>query len=426
MKDVYFSGRNNNNDDIDLTPEEKELIRQRRIQKMREQNNKNYDFIKKPADPKVDTADIPVIKNNYEFNDRDYDVFSQHYNSAKQKSAYQRSQKFEPEYDDSYYPQNDQYSHQKKNSVNLQNVNTKKKKNKGCGCLTAMFVSVFLIFVILITGTFGYVYSMMGKTEKIELQQQSSQNLKHNDDILNILLVGLDDDKGGSSRSDTMMLMSVDKINKAIKLTSFLRDMWVAIPGHDNARINAAFTYGGIDLTVKTIENNFNVDIDHTVIVDFDMFKNIIDALGGVEVEITQKESDFINRTTSVTVKPGINKLDGKGALVYARIRKLDSDFNRTQRQRKVITAIIKKAVNTNPFELISAVSKIMPSVKTDINALQLTGLALNALKYIKFDINQLQVPADNAYTSKRIKGQAVLVPDMDKNRDNIIKFIYG
>lgn len=427
MKEVYFSVTNNNdNDDIDLTPEEKDLIRRRRMQKIRELNNQNDDFIKKPADPKVDTADIPVIKDSYEFNDRDYDVFSQHYNSAKQRSAYQRTQNYEPEYNDSFYPQDDRYSYQGRNTANINDVRTKKKKNKGCGCLTAMFVSVFLVIVILFTGTFGYVYSLMGKTEKIELEQQSSANLRHNDDILNILLVGLDDDSGGSSRSDTLMLMSVDKINKAIKLTSFLRDMWVAIPGHDKSRINAAFTFGGIDLTVKTIENNFNIDIDHTVIVDFDMFKNIIDALGGVEVEITQKESDFINRTTSVTVKPGVNKLDGKGALVYARIRKLDSDFNRTQRQRKVITAILKKAVNTNPLSLLSAVTKIMPSVKTDINALQLTGLALNALKYIKFDINQLQVPADNAYTSKRIKGQAVLVPDMDKNRDNIIKFIYG
>ena len=280
--------------------------------------------------------------------------------------------------------------------------------------------------VILTAGTFGYVYSLMGKTEKIELQQQSAANLKHDKDILNILLVGLDDDSGGTSRSDTMMLLSVDKVNKALKLTSFLRDMWVEIPGHDSARLNASFSYGGVGLTVQTIENNFKVDIDHSVIVDFNMFKNIIDALGGVEVEITQKESDFINRTTSVTVKPGINKLDGKGALVYARIRKLDSDFNRTERQRKVITAIINKAVKSNPFELLSAVSKIMPLVKTDISALELTGMAFNALKYISFDIDQLQVPASDAYVSKRIKGQAVLVPDIEKNKSNIIKFIYG
>ena len=148
MKDVYFSGRNNNNnDDIDLTPEEIELIRRRRMKKIRDLNNQNDDFIKKPADPKVDTADIPVIKNSYEFNERDYDVFSQHYNSAKQKSAYQRTHNYETQYDDSYYPDDDQYSNQRKTTSNANNIRT---KNKGCGCLAAMFVSLFLVIVILI------------------------------------------------------------------------------------------------------------------------------------------------------------------------------------------------------------------------------------------------------------------------------------
>ena len=432
MKDVYFSGRKGD-DDVDyLTPEEKEMIRRHRLEKIRNLNNSDENFIRKPANPKVDTAEIPKFDTRYEFNPDDYEEFSSNYHSAKQNadirrnyrgSEYNRERGYynDPQYEDEYY---DEGSVPPPGKPPVKPV--KKKKNKGCGCLLAPLVALFLVFVILTAGTFGYVYSLMGKTEKIELQQQPASGLKHDRDILNILLVGLDDDSGGTSRSDTMMLLSVDKVNKALKLTSFLRDMWVEIPGHDKARLNASFSYGGVGLTVQTIENNFNVDIDHSVIVDFNMFKNIIDALGGVEVEITQKESDFINRTTSVTVKPGINKLDGKGALVYARIRKLDSDFNRTQRQRKVITAIINEAVRSNPFELLGAVSKIMPLVKTDISALELTGMAFNALKYITFDIDQLQVPASDAYVSQRIKGQAVLVPDIERNKNNIIKFIYG
>ncbi len=429
MKDVYFSGRNGDNDVDYLTPEEKEMIRRHRLEKIRNLNNSDEDFIRKPANPKVDTAEVPKFDTRYDFNPDDYEEFSSNYHSAKQNadsrrnyrgSEYNRERGYynDPPYEDEYYDEG--------SASPLRKPPQKKKKKTGCGCLLAPLVALFLVFVILTAGTFGYVYSLMGKTEKIELQQQPASSLKHDRDILNILLVGLDDDSGGTSRSDTMMLLSVDKVNKALKLTSFLRDMWVEIPGHDKARLNASFSYGGVGLTVQTIENNFNVDIDHSVIVDFNMFKNIIDALGGVEVEITQKESDFINRTTSVTVKPGINKLDGKGALVYARIRKLDSDFNRTQRQRKVITAIINEAVRSNPFELLGAVSKIMPLVKTDINALELTVMALNALKYITFDIDQLQVPASDAYVSQRIKGQAVLVPDIERNKNNIIKFIYG
>lgn len=434
MKDIYFSGSDRGETDY-LTDEEKELIRHHREEKIRRLNSDDS-FIRRPANPKIDTADIPKDELSY------YNPLMQNRNqSSSRYNDYQQTSS-RAAYAGGYQPQgspsrrSDQYSaesgrtyaedYDTRTPPRVQPTPPKKKKKRGCGCLLAPIVALFLVAVMLFAGTFGYVYSLMEKTEKIDIQQTSAQNLRSDKDILNILLIGLDEESGGISRSDTMMLLSIDKINKALKLTSFLRDMWVDIPGHNSAKLNASFAYGGIDLTIQTLENNFSVDIDHSVIVDFNMFKNIIDALGGIDVEITQKEADFINRTTSVTVKPGVNHLNGKSALIYARIRKLDSDFNRTERQRKVISSIIDKSVKSDIFELLKLLKNVMPLVKTDIDTMQLTELAFGALKYIKFDVQQLQVPADDAYSSQRIRGQAALVPDMDKNRNNIISFIYG
>lgn len=148
-----------------------------------------------------------------------------------------------------------------------------------------------------------------------------------------------------------MILVSVDYKHAKIKLTSFLRDSWVEIPSKGKkAKLNAACAYGGPQLLVDTIEYNFHIDIDHYVMVNFEMFTQIIDNLGGVEVEVTEKEAKFIRNTTRhKDMESGDSVLlDGAKALVYCRIRKLDSDYMRTLRQRKVITALINKATETD------------------------------------------------------------------------------
>lgn len=402
-----------------LTPEEIRLIKQRRQQKIDELSSDGQDgsgFYSRPTqipEPKQDFYTRPQRTYN-----TDYDFDPNDFNIPKRRT--QRSE--EPrEYEDVKSGKRAQRRADK-------DEKPPKSRKKG-GCLGVCIIALLLAVVIGFTGCFGYVYSLMGKTnysESAANKYVSSAELKRDSKIKNILLIGLDNSDGGTSRSDTMMLLSIDTANKKLKLTSFLRDMWVDIPDHKSAKLNASYSYGGAQLTMDTIEYNFGVDIDHYLSVDFDMFKSIIDALGGITVEVTEKEAEFINRTTSSTVNAGQCLLDGKKALIYARIRKLDSDFYRTQRQRKVITAIVEKATKTNPVTLLKIVSEIMPMLTTDIPAADMTVLAFSSLGYIKYDIEQLQVPADDAYKSKYIKRQSALVPDIEKNKKNIYNFIYG
>lgn len=150
------------------------------------------------------------------------------------------------------------------------------------------------------------------------------------------------------TRSDTMMLVSVDSKHHAIKLVSFLRDTWVYIPSLEHEqRLNAACSDGGYKNVVETIEYNFGVKIDGYVVTDFEMFKVLVDSLGGVNVDVTEKEAKEVTnhpkRYGNVTLEAGDNKLTGEQALAYCRIRKIDTDFVRTQRQRTVMSAILKK-----------------------------------------------------------------------------------
>ncbi len=208
-------------------------------------------------------------------------------------------------------------------------------------------------------------------------------------------------------------------------MTSFMRDLWVTIPDYGDARLNAAFSYGGAELLLETIYKNFDVRINDYVMVDFEMFEKLIDGLGGVTVDITEDEADFINETSHAKVHSGENILDGDYALIYCRIRYLDSDFNRTQRQRKVMNSILKKTVSQNPLKTLSVMSNILPLVTTDIAPLKMTFKAFGAISFLKYGNDQFRIPTDDGYSSEMIEGQDVLVPDLEENKEALRSFIY-
>lgn len=255
-------------------------------------------------------------------------------------------------------------------------------------------------------------------------------SLVSSDDVVNILFIGSDargDVEG--QRSDTMMLFSIDKQNKKLKLTSFLRDGYVYIPSKKyNTKLNAAFSYGGTQLVMDTLEYNFGVDIDHYVMVDFKAFRQLVNLLGGITVKgVTEAEAKYMREVVKLkNVKEGTNRMNGKTALWYCRIRYVDNDFRRTERQRKVITAIVNKALKTNPIKLMEIVKKVLPNISTDISSSELLGLAAGAaLRYIHYDIEQQQIPAEGTWTDSRISGQLVLKMDIDKNKEILKSFLY-
>lgn len=391
--------------------------------------NKNH--AKKAA--KEDTCEIPITRSEREIQERlkqqryeqivrrqnedDPYAFIDIHNS---KANTNRSQSANPQKD----------SHHSVPYPNEQRERPQKapKKKKGCGCGTA-FLCFLLIFAVLI-GSCGYYFkSSVDKMNYVPLEDNAYINdseLKSSANVYNILLVGTDTDEYGTSRSDTMMLVSMDKATKTLKFTSFMRDMWVEIPDYKSAKINASFAHGGTQLLVDTIEYNFKIKIDNYLLVDFDMFEKLIDAMGGVTVEITEKEAEFINRTSHAKVTAGTNTLNGDYALIYCRIRKLDSDFMRTQRQRKVMTALFEKVKSQNIIQTAKAMTEIMPLVTTDLTDGDILKLGLQSFSILKYGNDQLQIPVENGYTSKRINGQDALVPDLDKNIEELHNFIYG
>lgn len=306
--------------------------------------------------------------------------------------------------------------------------NPKKKKKKHRFIKT---VALLLILALVLSSGFIFVFASASGYTRNDLESNeyiSASELKSSALVTNLLLLGVDGSADSSSRSDSMILVSVDFAHAKIKLTSFLRDSWVYIPSKDkNAKLNAACTYGGPQLVVDTIEYNFGVDIDHYVMVDFDMFTQIIDNLGGVDVEVTQKEANFINSTTRQTVDYGESvHLNGAEALVYCRIRKLDSDYMRTYRQRKVITALINQAKAAGISTLIETMQDVFPLIQTDMSAAEITGLAYKAgLGMLVFDIEQNRVPIDEHMTPSTINGQWVEALDIEATKEYLIEYIY-
>ena len=304
-----------------------------------------------------------------------------------------------------------------------------KKKRKKRGFLKT--IATVLVFALLFSSVFIFVFAASSGYTREDLQRNeyiSSFELKSSPLVSNILLMGVDGSADSASRSDSMILVSLDYKHMKIKLTSFLRDSWVEIPSKGKkAKLNAACTYGGPQLVIDTIEYNFGVDIDHYVMVDFEMFTNIIDSLGGIDVEVTQKEAKFINNTTRHTVDYGESvHLNGAEALVYCRIRKLDSDYMRTYRQRKVISALIGQAKSAGIEKLISTMQSVFPMIKTDMSAMEITALAYKGgFSVLAFDIEQNRVPTDEHMHPDTVNGQWVEVVDIDATKDYLREYIY-
>lgn len=248
--------------------------------------------------------------------------------------------------------------------------------------------------------------------------------------IINILLIGQDAREGETqARSDSMILCTFNRETKQITLTSFLRDLYVQIPGYHDNRINAAYSQGGTPLLNQTLEKNFGLHIDGNVEVDFTRFSSIVDLLGGVEIELRQDEADVINQETGSSLSAGIQRLDGFQALTYSRIRVLDADgdFSRTNRQRKVMLALVDAYKDVSITQLLPTMSQILPMITTDLNNGQILLCAMELLPHLSdAEIVSQRIPADGTYSDKNIDGMSVLVADMEQARSLLRQSLLG
>ena len=244
--------------------------------------------------------------------------------------------------------------------------------------------------------------------------------------IVNILLIGQDRREGEeTARSDSMILCTYHRKTGNVTMTSFLRDLYVPIPGHHNNRINAAYSEGGAALLDRTLRENFDLHIDGNVEVDFSQFSQIIDLLGGVQLELREDEAAEINKETGSGLSAGVQVLNGEQALTYARIRKLDADgdFSRTSRQRKLMNALLGSYRNIQWKDLLPLIDELLPLISTDMNYGRLVLLSMEILpKLSDAQITSQRIPADGTFTDERIDGMAVLSADLESNRQLLRK----
>lgn len=250
----------------------------------------------------------------------------------------------------------------------------------------------------------------------------TSPEAQHTDaQTINILLIGQDRLEGESrSRSDSMILCTFRKADHSLTLTSILRDLYVSIPGYRDNRINAAYIAGGMTLLNQTLEQNLGIRVDGSIEVDFQQFAEIIDLLGGVQLELRQDEADYISQSTGTTLAAGKQQLTGAQALAYARIRKLDSDgdFSRTSRQRRLLEALLDSYRNAGLSDLLLLPGKLLPMVTTDMTKKQILELIRDVAPSLsKLEIHTQYIPAEGTYSYQTIRGMSVLVADMEAAR---------
>lgn len=255
---------------------------------------------------------------------------------------------------------------------------------------------------------------------------------------LNVLLIGTDtrENVQNAGRSDTMMICSYHQKTGEVKLTSLARDMWVQIPGGGNNKLNAAHSFGGPNLLMKTINEIFNLNITKYVSVNFYGLRDIVDSLGGVDIELEAGEASVINQKIVAefsgergTLLPsgtiGVTHLTGLQALQYARIRQLDNDFGRTGRQRKLLGAMLEKVKQLSLLEQMSFAKTCTEHVSTNISFIELVGIGMNVLNNGVSGFGQLSIPQTEDYHYDSSGGVSKVIFDRDACIAAIHTFIY-
>lgn len=316
----------------------------------------------------------------------------------------------------------------------------KRKPSRAERKLKRKLIKIVIIIAVLFAAVYGLVHSIVSKTnyEELETEYVRPDDVETVSGVKNILLIGTDarsSDEDG--RSDSMIILSINNKNNKIVMTSVLRDSYVEIPGHGSNRINAAYSYGQEDLLIQTIEQNFKIPIDAYAKVDFFSFIDIVDAVGGVELDLTQEEVEWVNAYLNETnellgkefgdgylTSPGVQTLNGKQALSYARIRYIGTDFGRTERQRKILNAVADK-VKSNPSSVSKLAGSVLPSVTTNMKDSELTLLVMKSVLYLGYDMEQFCIPADGTWENASISGMSVLKVDFEANQQAFKEAVY-
>lgn len=272
------------------------------------------------------------------------------------------------------------------------------------------------------------------KQSLIDWATEGNDSHMSSKDVINVLLIGADSRKGvNAGNTDVMMLVSLNKKTKQLKLISFLRDSYLYVEGKKSSyctKLNAAFSMGGAECLMQTIENNYKIDIDNYVMVNFESFTSIIDEMGGITVDVQKYEADYNYKKFKISLPHGDNvTLNGEQALCFCRIRGCDSDgdVSRTRRQRQVIEAIIHRVNNASVSDLNKYIDILLPYVDTGYSKSQIISLGIKAItgKWYSYEQSQLTMPTAETRTSGSANAW-IWVVDYELAAHNLQMEIYG
>ena len=311
-----------------------------------------------------------------------------------------------------------------------------------------MFFQSFVIFLfsmcLLVTVIFKHYYGLLNiekaengyeeqtmsvlEIDDVPLSSENSDKIaispgtKGTEKIIRILLIGVDSrDDDFKGRSDSMIMFDINPETKKILMTSFLRDIYIAIPGRSNDRLNAAYAFGGANLLTKTIYGSFGIDVNKYITINFEILKDIIDAFGGVNIEVTKEEIEYINQSMSSkerisSERTGKKCLNGKQALAYARIRYLDSDFGRTERQRNIVAAVFEKLKKMKLLEIDTMLKQFLPRVTTNLTEKDILSLLTKAINLKEYSMESMAIPVEGTWEYVTIDEKAVIKIDFAEN----------
>lgn len=335
----------------------------------------------------------------------------------------------------------------------------KKKKKSGCLIFLIVMLSLLLVALIVVAIGMNYIFGRLGHFENpepsdgtipkmsdefdVEGNQEGGENFETVDasdvvfetvdvlegDMINIMLIGQDRRPGEErARSDSMILVTINQEKNTIQLTSFMRDLYVQIPGYMDNRLNVAYRYGGTDLMNDTFKVNFGLEIDGNVMVDFDEFTEIIEILGGVTLKISGAEAKYMNNASDNHFKEGTNYFNAEDALTFTRMRyAAGGDYGRTDRQRRVIMAIAESFRDADLITIFNVIDQVLPHIVTNLTDAQIIEYATKGLTILGNggSMETLRIPQDDAHYNANIRGMAVLVPNLEACREDLREFIY-
>jgi LCP family protein required for cell wall assembly len=323
----------------------------------------------------------------------------------------------------------------------MRNSKRKSKKN--------LWVKIILGLLIVIAVVAGVVFATMNKTinkmEKVDIDksdlninEEEIKSYENAGSIKNIALLGIDAVEGETGRSDSIMIATIDTIHKKVKLTSIMRDSYVNIPDYGMDKINHAYAYGGAQLSMKTINNNFGLNVENFAAVNFSSLPEIIDILGGVELNITDEELQYINKyidginnlegTNSPHItSSGVQTVDGVQALAYSRIRYTSGgDYVRTERHRNVISGLFNKLLSLPKTSYLGVLNKILPFIQTNMTSSEIFALGTNSLGVMgNIKLEQERFPLDGYSEGTYINNIYYLSFDIETTKKFFMDYIF-